>query len=131
MSPVRHHVSGAALAFVLTDELEKLRAELETAPARSARTLVKDGPLRVTLVGVKPGGELRPHQADGPITLQVLEGELDFQVEEQIARLSEGTLFALEGGIMHGVRSEHGAVFLLTVMAVRDPSHERQPASNE
>jgi len=122
MSPVRHPVSGAALAFALTDELDKLHAELATAPARSARTLVKGGPLRVTLVGVKPGGELRPHQADGPITVHVLEGELDFQVEEQITRLSAGTLFALEGGIMHSVRSERGAVFLLTVVGAPDAS---------
>lgn len=120
MSPVRHPVTGPALAFALADELVKLRAELDSAPARSARTLVKDGPLRVTLVGVKPGGELRPHQADGPITLQVLEGEIDFQVEEQITRLSQGTLFALEGGIMHSVRSEDGAVFLLTVVGPRE-----------
>ncbi len=122
MSPVRHPVSGAALTFVIDDELRTLREDLGGTTARSARTLVKSGPLRVTLVGINPGGELRPHHAEGPITLQVLEGEIDFRVEDQTSRLTAGTLFALEGGITHGVRSEKGAVFLLTVVGAQEPT---------
>ena len=95
MTPVRHQVSGQALQFALQEEVETVKRELTGTTTRSARTLVKEGPLRVTLVGVNPGGELRPHKADGPITLQVLEGEIHFDAEGQRWTLAAGTLFAL------------------------------------
>jgi quercetin dioxygenase-like cupin family protein len=47
----------------------------------------------------------------------VLEGEIEFAVGEMARVLTAGTLFALEGGIQHAVKSEHGGVFLLTVIA--------------
>jgi quercetin dioxygenase-like cupin family protein len=117
MSPVKHPVSGPALAFSLSDEIQTLRKELAKAPSRSARTLIKEGPITVTLIGVNPGGGLSAHKADGPITVQVLEGEIEFAVGEMARVLTAGTLFALEGGIQHAVKSEHGGVFLLTVIA--------------
>jgi len=116
MSPVKHPVSGPELSFALSEEMALLRTELRTAPARSARTLIKEGPVTVTLIGVNPGGSLHPHKADGPITVQVLEGEVEFTVGETTHALSAGTLLALDGGITHAVHSAHGGIFLLTVV---------------
>jgi len=65
---------------------------------------------------VKPGGELRPHKADGPITVQVLEGEIEVQSEGKSRTLPVGTLAAFNSGIVHGVTSPRGGVFLLTVV---------------
>src|SRR5438094_6783455 len=59
MSSIQHRVSGRALSFSLEDEMRKVRQELTSASARIARTLVKDGPLTVTLVAVRSGGGLR------------------------------------------------------------------------
>lgn len=117
MAPVRHQVSGHALRFALENEIRTLEKELSAAPSRSARTLVKHGPLRITLVAVSPGGELRPHKAEGPISLHILEGEIEFQVEGESWTLPRGSLFALDSGITHSVRSPKGGVFLLTVVA--------------
>ena len=65
---------------------------------------------------MNPGGSLHPHKADGPITVQVLEGEVEFTVGETAHALSAGTLLALDGGITHAVHSAHGGIFLLTVV---------------
>ena len=116
MSPVRHQVSGPALAFSLDDEIETVRRELAGTAGRVARTLVKDGPMRVTLVGVSAGGSLKPHKADGPISVQVLEGAIEMQVEGQAVPLERGALFVLERGVTHAVRSTSGGFFLLTVV---------------
>jgi quercetin dioxygenase-like cupin family protein len=116
MSPVKHPVSGPELCFSLSEEMALLRTELRTAPARSARTLIKEGPVTVTLIGVNPGGSLHPHKADGPITVQVLEGEVEFTVGESTHALQAGTLLALDSGITHAVHSAHGGIFLLTVV---------------
>lgn len=116
MSPVNHPVSGATLSFSLAEQMEIVRRELNESPARSGRTIVKEGALTVTLVGVKPGGELRPHKADGPITVQVLEGEIEVQSGGMSRTLPVGTLVAFNSGIVHGVTSPRGGIFLLTVV---------------
>jgi quercetin dioxygenase-like cupin family protein len=116
MSPVKHTVAGPALSFVLADEMRLVRDELDPSNERSGRTLVKEGPLTVTLVAVNPGGELRPHHAKGPITIHVLEGEIEFHAENQTWTLPAGSLFALNSGVTHAVRSAKGGAFLLTVV---------------
>lgn len=116
MSPVQRPVTGSTLTFALADELQIVRQQLGTSP-RTARTLAKNGALRATLVGLAAGGELASHSAEGPITVHVLEGAIDFDVEGQIHALRAGSLLALDAGIVHAVRSPEGGVFLLTVSA--------------
>ena len=116
MSPVQHCVSGVALSFSLLDELRVLRHELAKAPARIARTLVKDGSLRVTLVGIYAGHGMREHRAAGPITIHVLEGAIEVTADGRAWPLPAGALLALDGGVPHAVTSTAGGVFLLTVM---------------
>ena len=116
MSPVQRPLSGLPLAFRLADEVRALRAGLADGP-RSARTLVKNGALRVTVIGLAPGGALASHSADGPITVHVLEGAIEFEAEGTTWPLPAGTLFSLDAGVAHAVRAPEGGVFLLTVAA--------------
>jgi quercetin dioxygenase-like cupin family protein len=116
MSPVQHRISGAALSFSLEDEMRLLREELTKAPARIGRTLVKDGPLRVTLVGVRADRGMHEHRAAGPVTIHVLEGAIEVSADGRDWPLRAGELLALDGGIAHAVMSATGGIFLLTVM---------------
>ena len=116
MSPVQHRISGAALSFSLEHEMRLLRDELASAPARIGRTLVKDGSLRVTLVGIRADNGMHEHHAAGPITIQVLEGTVEVSAEGKQWPLRVGELLALDGGVVHAVASAHGGIFLLTVM---------------
>ena len=116
MSPVQHPITGRSLSFVLADEMRLVADELQRMPARVGRTLVKDGRLRVTLVGVKAGQGLPEHVAEGPVTIHVLEGAMDVQAIGQTWPLAIGGLLALDGGVTHSVTSRDGAIFLLTVM---------------
>lgn len=116
MSPVQHAITGAALSFSLEDEIRTLRDELARAPARIGRTLVKDGPLRVTLVGIRADRGLHEHRAAGPVTIQVLEGAVEVAANGKTWPLATGMLLALDAGVAHAVTSDAGGVFLLTVM---------------
>lgn len=118
MSPVKHPVTGPTLTFSLHDEIRIVREQLARGGERSGRTLMKDGPLRATLIGLNAGGALRPHRAEGPLTVHVLEGTIEFEVAGERWTLPTGTLFALDAGIVHSVRSTEGAVFLLTVVTI-------------
>lgn len=120
MSSLKHAVSGTALSFSLGSEQTRIREELSTAAgSRVGRTLVKDGPLRVTIVGIAAGGAMKEHKAAGPVTIHVLEGEIVLDVEGTQSTAASGMLFALEAGIPHSVQSQGGAVFLLTVVATQ------------
>ena len=77
----------------------------------------QSGPLRVTLVGLAPGGGLKPHHADGPIMIQVLHGAIEFASGGQQWRLVPGSIFTLAAGLTHSVESPEGAIFVLTVAA--------------
>lgn len=116
MSPVQHRISGAALTFSLEHEMRLVHDELAKAPARIGRTLVKDGPLRVTLVGVRADGSMHEHRAAGPVTIHVLEGAVVVDAEGKKWPLRAGELLALDAGVAHAVTSDQGGIFLLTVM---------------
>jgi quercetin dioxygenase-like cupin family protein len=116
MSPVQRPISGDALTFTLADEMRTVREQLGPG-TRIARTLVKNGALRATLIAIAPGGSLAPHSTDGPITVQVLEGEVEFEADGQRQSLPAGTLIALGANVVHSARSEGGGMLLLTVVA--------------
>jgi quercetin dioxygenase-like cupin family protein len=116
MSPVQHRISGAALSFSLQDEMRSLREELVKAPARIGRTLVKDGALRVTLIGIRADRGMHEHRAAGPVTIHVLDGEIEVRADEKRWPLRSGELLALDGGVTHAVTSATGGIFLLTVV---------------
>ena len=115
MSPVNRRISGAAIRLSLPDEARVVREQLASGKERAARTLIKDGPLRATLVGLRAGGALAAHKADGPITVQVLEGTIEFEAEGESWSLDAGSLFALDAGLTHSVAAPAGGLFLLTV----------------
>lgn len=112
MSSIDRPLSGAVRVFDLGAE-----AEVAEAPAggRGARTLLKEGPLRLTLVRVSAGGAIPEHHADGPIAVQALEGTLEFVAAGETHVLEPGRLLTLGAGVPHSVRSAGGALFLLTV----------------
>lgn len=116
MTTIRRPLSGDVLVFDL--EAERGRAadrSLLERSGRNARTLLKSGPLRVTLVVVAPGGEIPEHQAEGPITVQPVQGRVRFSAEGRHYDLGPGEVLAAGPGVRHSVTSEAGGAFLLTV----------------
>lgn len=131
MSSLQHAVTGTALTFSLEEEMRIVRGNLAEVDERIGRTLLKNGPLRVTLVALKPGGALQPHHSEGPITVQVLEGSVEFEADGKVHQLPAGTLFSLAPRIVHSVTSATGGIFLLTLAlpaaGAGDPPPPTQP----
>lgn len=112
MPSINRPLSGDVLVFDLAAERALMG---EPGSTRSARTLIKSGPLRVTLVALAPGGEIAEHHADGPITVHVLDGHVRFTAGDDHYDLDTGALLTAAGGVRHRVASERGGTFLLTV----------------
>ncbi|HEU4990856.1 MAG: cupin domain-containing protein [Gemmatimonadota bacterium] len=117
MSPVQRKLASPVLSFDLVAEKRIVQTELDAGHSRIARTIVKEGPLRVTLIGVRAGGEMHEHETDGPITIQVLEGAVTVRAGNETRRLAAGALMAIDGGVRHDVSSAEGGLFLLTLIA--------------
>ena len=117
MSSIDRPLSGDVLHFRLEEERGRIDDHvLLERHGRNARTLVKEGPLRVTLVMVRAGGHIAAHRTGGPITVQVLDGDIGFRVAGREHRLAAGDLLMVNAGLEHDVASETGGTFLLTVV---------------
>lgn len=111
MSSLTRPLSGDLLIVAVGDPAADL------APGgRTARTLLKNGPLRSTVVQLAPGGGLAEHRADGPILVQPLEGTITFTALGETHAVTTGQLLTLGAGIPHAVDSTDGATFLVTVV---------------
>ena len=122
MSSIDRPLSGDVLRFQLEEERMRVNDPvLLERHGRNARTLLKEGPLRVTLVMVRAGGKISAHRAGGPITVHVLQGDIQFRVGGCEHRLAAGDLLAVHAGLEHEVGSEGGGTFLLTVVQPGPP----------
>jgi quercetin dioxygenase-like cupin family protein len=116
MSSLRRTIEGDVLVRHLKRDEQTIDQDLLTRHGRSARTLVKDGPLRLTLIALAPGGAMPSHHADGPVTIHLLEGKVVFDVGGRDYPLVPGEVLVLGSGVQHGARSTDGCVLLLTVV---------------
>ena len=125
MSSTDRSLSGDVLRFRLDEERAWVTDPLLLERhGRNARTLVKEGPLRVTLVMVRASGTIAAHRAAGPITVQVLDGDIQFRVGGREHRLAPGDLVVVRAGVEHEVGSSAGGTFLLTLVQPGAPASE-------
>jgi len=113
MSSLDRELDGTALLLDLGDARREMGA-LE-AGQHTARTLLKSGVLRLTLITLAPGGSLAEHAAPGPIVVQPIEGTLHFTSHGTVHELVPGQLLSVGAHVRHAVSSDGGATFLLTV----------------
>jgi quercetin dioxygenase-like cupin family protein len=65
---------------------------------------------------IKKGATLCGHEVDGPITLQVLSGAVQFGVAGEPRTLAAGTLIALDKAIPHDIQALEDSELLLTIV---------------
>jgi quercetin dioxygenase-like cupin family protein len=118
MSSIDRELHADVLRFDLDAEEENAtRPDTLDRDGRSGRTLLKEGPLRVTLVVLAPGGGIPEHEArGGPITIQPLRGRVEATVAGADHTVGPGELLAVDRAVPYAMRSEDGAAFLLTVI---------------
>lgn len=104
----------------LRDLVRQLKSgETWRTSERQTMPLFRTERMRVMLVALRAGALLSSHRADGPITVQMLEGRIMFSVESQDVMLTEGQVLSLQAGLPHAVEAPEDAVFLLTVVPER------------
>jgi quercetin dioxygenase-like cupin family protein len=115
MSSMHRTITGDVLVQHLGPDVMTIDQTLLATHGRSARTLVKDGPLRLTIMALAAGGTLPPHSTDNPVSIHVVQGEVTFFALDQEYALAAGDVLIFGAGVEHAARSKSGASFLLTV----------------
>jgi quercetin dioxygenase-like cupin family protein len=111
-----HQISAQALRLKIPQEATAILDAARNAGAgHAAKTLVKDGPLRVVILGFTPGSALREHDTDGPVSIQALSGTVDVTVEGRAERLEPGGALVINASVAHSVAASSDAVVLLTI----------------
>jgi quercetin dioxygenase-like cupin family protein len=115
-----HQLSGTGLTISALDEGADLLEKAKGASSgRAAKTLVKNGALRVTLIAMKKGAGARRHHVDGPATIQVLRGKLRIVTPRGPDDLSTGTVYALGARTEHSHSAITDCIALLTIVESR------------
>ncbi|MFC7671372.1 cupin domain-containing protein [Hymenobacter humi] len=107
-------------APLLVLDLPQALAQIKQEPAwhssdRNSLTLLQSDGIRLVLIALHEGAELKTHTTPGPISVQVLEGHVSFRSQEQTTELVPGQLLTLHAGLPHSVVARQESVFLLTL----------------
>jgi len=82
---------------------------------RNSITIFKSDTMRIVLMGLHENAELKAHKANGVISVQVLEGKINFITEQQSSLIEKGEMIALQENIIHSVMALTDSFFLLTL----------------
>jgi quercetin dioxygenase-like cupin family protein len=121
MSPIQRNLAESMMIFDLEPRLRELREDDSYhRSGRLGRTLAKHGRMRLTLVALNAGIEVGTHQADSPMTIQLLEGALSFRMGGKTHELKAGQVLFFGPGEAHDIRAEEESALLLTLSAIGD-----------
>ena len=110
-------LSGPAITFAIAAELSRLRQEPEwISGKRNSVTVVKTPNLSIVLTAIKKGAALCGHEVDGPVTLQVVSGAIQFGVAGEPRELAAGAVIALDRAIPHDIKALQDSELLLTIV---------------
>ena len=117
LRPQGERIMDAAL---VTIDLSSFTTQIKEEQAwkdsdRNAITVFKTDGMRIVLIALHKDAELIKHTAAGIISVQVLEGQIQFTTGEQTVELSKGQMLTLHKGIPHSVLAKEETVFLLTL----------------
>ena len=109
-------IDAPLVTINLLSFIEQIRNEKTWEDSdRNAITVFKTNGMRIVLIALHKDAEMIKHTADGLISVQVLEGQMLFNTNEQSINLGKGQMLALHKGIAHSVVAIEETVFLLTL----------------
>lgn len=97
-----------------------LAAALADEHGRSAELLLRDGPLRQTIIALRSGASLSEHNSPAAASIQLLQGRVRITGQE-VAEVAAGRVEALTHD-RHAVLALEDSAFLLTTVTSIEPT---------
>ena len=109
-------LNASLVEMNLNEVIKQIKAETTwTDSDRNSVTLFKSETMRILLIGLHENAELKPHKANGMLSVQVWEGKIKFTAEQQSHSLEKGQIIALQENIIHSVKAITESFILLTL----------------
>jgi quercetin dioxygenase-like cupin family protein len=109
-------LDAALLCFELTEATEKLKQEdTWKMGERTAITLMKSTFMRIVLIAMHGQSEINFHQSGNVISVQLLQGKVNFQTASESVMLKKGSLITIHEDTKHTLIAIEESVFLLTI----------------
>jgi quercetin dioxygenase-like cupin family protein len=107
-------------APLVTIDVPEFIRQIKSEPAwdkndRNAMTIYKTKGMRIVLIALHEDALMEKHSTNGIISVQVLDGEINFIAEGQTIGLKKDQMVALHRNVPHSVAAIRESVFLLTV----------------
>jgi quercetin dioxygenase-like cupin family protein len=119
--PQGGHIIDASLVKidipVLVKQIKNETAWAETD--RNAITVYKTNGLSIVLIALHKDAVMPKYQAHSLITIQILDGEIEFATDEDTSNLKTGQVLALHSAVSHSILAVKETVFLLTVTSTK------------
>ncbi len=110
-------LDASLLKFDLPKVIEKIiNEDAWKTGDRNAITLVKNEYMRIVLIALHKKSEINFHQSGNLISIQLIQGELNFKTDSQSVILKEGGLLAVHEDMKHNLIALEESVFLLTII---------------
>ena len=108
-------LANPILSCDLAAETKRLRDENVWQGGRNSKTLIKNEDFRIVLTVLQSNALLHEHRSAGRISVQVLEGHIEMNVQGEMFDLPAGHLLALDRALPHDVKALEDSAFLLTI----------------
>src|SRR5580704_18683963 len=97
---------GGLIALDIRVEIERLKSEPAWAGNdRHGSSLVKGDGINVALMMLKKGAKLQQHHTRAPITVNVIEGRINFIAKGKTQLATQGMIVALDRAIEHSIEA--------------------------
>jgi quercetin dioxygenase-like cupin family protein len=132
-SLTEYSLDAPLLTFDIPTLLAQLKHEdLWRTGKRNAMTLLKDRGLRVVLIVMHASTAIPSHQAESPLSVQVVEGRLQVRTDAEPVTLKKGHMLALQAGIRHEIEALEESALLLTLAASQShPAEDKGDAGEQ
>ncbi|HEY8857445.1 MAG TPA: cupin domain-containing protein [Rugosibacter sp.] len=105
-----------ALHHALSGELIDIRQYKRNIKNSTTKTLYKSDRLEVFRMILLAGKEMPTHQVTGEITVQCIEGSIEFSAVGTSQMMREGDLICLAGGEAHALKAVEDSSVLVTIL---------------
>lgn len=106
---------GDFSSFDLEAELRDFEKRKPWPSGIHSKTLTKRPHLRLVLIAMESGAQMREHHADGTVTLHILKGAIRMNILGQTIDVESGRLLAVNPSIKHDVSALKDCAFLLAI----------------
>jgi quercetin dioxygenase-like cupin family protein len=109
-------INDSMVQFDLNQFIQQIKAEASwETKGHNSITVFKGDNLRIVLIGLKAGVDIKKHSVNAEISVQVLSGRMIFEALNEQVELKENGLLTLKKQIEHSVHALDETFFLLSL----------------